>query len=113
MYIYTKFGYRYTAKLCIFFFQKTTCQLGTKQCRSKKRYRVAIFRDTHGHEIRIVTNVLTIGGKDRRYVSKTLDGRDLFGGSSSILFGTIENAVYNWQSEMAVALFKYSQIFWK
>lgn len=28
-----------------------TCQLGTPQCRSKKRHQVVTFQDGHGHEI--------------------------------------------------------------
>lgn len=37
-----------------------TCQLGTKQSRSKKRHRVVFFKDNHSHEIRVVTNLMNV-----------------------------------------------------
>lgn len=40
-----------------------TCQLGTKQCRSRKRHRVVVFRDANGNDIQVVTNVLDVSAE--------------------------------------------------
>ncbi|MBM7649048.1 hypothetical protein JOC78_002001 [Bacillus ectoiniformans] len=34
-----------------------TCKLGTQQSRSEKRHRVVFFKDSEGHEIRVVTSL--------------------------------------------------------
>ncbi len=92
-----------------------TCQLGTKQCRSKKRHRVVIFQDANGHEILVVTNVLNASAKkiaemyqERwtvevffRWVKQYLN--------VPALFGTTKNAVYH---QLFAAFIAYVLLKW-
>lgn len=87
-----------------------TCKLGTKQNRSKNRFRVVIFNDNCGNEIRVCTNIMTVSAevianayKERwkietffRFIKQNLN--------ATKLFGTTENAVYN---QLYVALIAY------
>ena len=92
-----------------------TCQLGTKQYRSKKRHRVVIFQDANGHEIRVVTNVLEVSAEkiadmyqERwtvevffRWIKQYLN--------VPTLFGTSEHAVYN---QLFAAFIAYVLLRW-
>ncbi|MBE0340413.1 IS4/IS5 family transposase [Paenibacillus sp. 28ISP30-2] len=41
-----------------------TCQLGTPGNRSQKRHRVMVFEEVHGHDIRVVTNLMHITAEE-------------------------------------------------
>ncbi|MGG3957350.1 transposase, partial [Bhargavaea massiliensis] len=92
-----------------------TCQLGTKQCRSKKRHRVVIFRDAHGKEIRVVTNVFDVSAEK---ITDMYQGRwavEVFFRwikqylNVPTLFGTTKNAVYN---QLFAAFIAYVLLRW-
>ncbi|MDO0878253.1 IS4 family transposase [Anoxybacillus gonensis] len=78
-----------------------TCQLGTKQCRSKKRHRVVIFQDANGHDIRVVTNVLEASAEKIAEMYQERWTVEVFFRwikqylNVPTLFGTDEHAVYN------------------
>lgn len=78
-----------------------TCQLGTKQCRSKKRHRVVIFRDAHGKEIRVVTNIFDVSAEKIADMYQERWAVEVFFRwikqylNVPTLFGTTKNAVYN------------------
>ncbi|HHY71915.1 MAG TPA: IS4 family transposase [Bacillus bacterium] len=92
-----------------------TCQLGTKQSRSKNRHRVVFFKDDYGNEMRVVTNVVDVAPeviadmyKARwrietffRWIKQNLN--------VPVLFGTTENAVFN---QLFAALIAYVLLKW-
>ncbi|WP_281883666.1 IS4 family transposase [Paenibacillus sp. YYML68] len=55
-----------------------TCRLGTEQCRSEKRHRVVFFQDDHGHEIRVVTNLLHVSAEHIVAIYKARWGIEVF-----------------------------------
>jgi hypothetical protein len=77
-----------------------TCQLGTSQSRSIKRYRVVIFRDDEGRDIRVVTNLRHVSPEKIADMYKVRWAIEIFFRwikqhlNVPILFGTTENAVY-------------------
>lgn len=77
-----------------------TCQLGTAQCRSKKRHRVVIFRDFEGREIRVVTDLMGVTAEQIALMYKARWQIEVFFRwikqhlNIPTLFGTTENAVY-------------------
>ncbi len=87
-----------------------TCQLGTKQVRSKNRFRVVTFKDDYDNEMRVCTNLMDVTAemvaeiyKSRwtietffRFVKQNLN--------LSKIFGTTENGVYN---QLFAALISY------
>jgi len=87
-----------------------TCKLGTKQKRSDNRFRVVIFNDDYGNEIRVCTNIMAVSAeaiadayKERwkietffRFIKQNLN--------ATKLFGTTKNAVYN---QLYIALIAY------
>jgi hypothetical protein len=87
-----------------------TCKLGTKQNRSENRFRIVIFNDDYGNEIRVCTDIMTVSAeaianayKERwkietffRFIKQNLN--------ATRLFGTTENAVYN---QLYIALIAY------
>lgn len=92
-----------------------TCQLGTKQCRSKKRHRVVIFRDAHGKEIRVVTNVFDVSAEKITDMYQERWAVEVFFRwikqylNVPTLFGTTKNAVYN---QLFAAFIAYVLLRW-
>lgn len=92
-----------------------TCQLGTKQCRSKKRHRVVIFQDANGHEIRVVTNVLEASAEKIAEMYQERWTVEVFFRwikqylNVPTLFGTNEHAVYN---QLFAAFIAYVLLRW-
>ncbi|ALA71388.1 transposase [Geobacillus stearothermophilus 10] len=92
-----------------------TCQLGTKQCRSKKRHRVVIFQDANGHEIRVVTNVLEASAEKIAEMYQARWTVEVFFRwikqylNVPTLFGTSEDAVYN---QLFAAFIAYVLLRW-
>lgn len=78
-----------------------TCQLGTKQVRSKKRLRVVTFLDNNNNEIRVCTNMTDVTAETIADIYKCRWGIESFfrfikqNLNVSRIFGTTENAAYN------------------
>jgi hypothetical protein len=92
-----------------------TCRLGTEQCRSEKRHRVVFFQDDHGHEIRVVTNLLHVSAEQIAAIYKARWGIEVFFRwikqhlNVPTLFGTTENAVYG---QLFAALIAFVLLQW-
>ena len=77
-----------------------TCPLGTPANRSQKRHRVVVFEDGHGHDIRVVTNLMHITAEEIALMYKARWQIELFFRwikqhlNIPTRFGTTENAVY-------------------
>ncbi|CAG7653460.1 IS4 family transposase IS5377 [Paenibacillus solanacearum] len=93
-----------------------TCQLGTPQCRSKKRHRVVIFQDFEGREIRVVTDLMHVTAEQIAQIYKARWQIEVFFRwikqhmNLTTLFGTTENAVYGqlFSALMVYVLLKWS-----
>ncbi len=78
-----------------------TCQLGTKQSRSKERHRVVFFKDDYGKEMRVVTNLMHVSPEAIADMYKARWRIETFfrwikqNLNVPVLFGTTENAVFN------------------
>lgn len=87
-----------------------TCQLGTKQVRSKNRFRVVTFHDCNNNEIRVCTNLMDVTAETIAEIYKyrwTIESFFRFIKQNlnvSRIFGTTENAVYN---QLFAALIAY------
>ncbi|MFB5762050.1 IS4 family transposase [Paenibacillus medicaginis] len=92
-----------------------TCYLGTPQCQSELRHRVVIFQDNHGHEIRVVTNLMHLSGEQVAEIYKARWGIEVFfrwikqNLNVPVLFGTTQNAVFN---QLFAALMTYVILKW-
>ncbi len=92
-----------------------TCRLGTEQCRSEKRHRVVFFQDDHGHEIRVVTNLLHVSAEQIATIYKARWGIEVFFRwikqhlNVPTLLGTTENAVYG---QLFAALIAFVLLQW-
>ncbi|MDQ8737954.1 IS4 family transposase [Paenibacillus sp. LHD-38] len=92
-----------------------TCRLDSKQCRSEKRHRVVFFQDDHGHEIRVVTNLLHLSAEQIAAIYKARWGIEVFFRwikqhlNVPTLFGTTENAVYG---QLFAALIAFVLLQW-
>ncbi|WP_242069277.1 IS4 family transposase, partial [Paenibacillus dendritiformis] len=92
-----------------------TCQLGTEQCRSKKRHRVVTFQDFDGRELRVVTDLMQVTPEEIAQMYKARWQIEVFFRwikqhlNIPTLFGTTENAVYG---QLFVALIVYVLLKW-
>ena len=92
-----------------------TCQLGTPQCRSVSRYRVVLFRDFEGREIRVVTDLMQVTAEQIANIYKARWQIEVFFRwikqhvNIPTLFGTTENAVYG---QLFTALMVYVLLKW-
>jgi hypothetical protein len=92
-----------------------TCQLGTEQSRSKKRHRVVFFKDDHGNEMRVVTNVMDVSPEviadmyRARWRIETFFRWIKQNLNVPTIFGTTENAVFN---QLFAALIAYVLLKW-
>lgn len=92
-----------------------TCQLGTPQTRSSKRHRVVVFRDDHGHEIRVVTDLMNLSAETIAGIYKARWEVETFFRwikqhlNIPVLFGTTPNAVYG---QLYAALITYVLLHW-
>lgn len=77
-----------------------TCKLGTPQKRSKNRFRVVIFMDDNGNEIRVATDLLHVSAEEIAEMYKACWTVETFFRqikqqfNVTRLFGTTQNAVY-------------------
>lgn len=87
-----------------------TCQVGTKQTRTKHRYRVVTFCDHKGHTIRVVTNVMNVNAEQIADMYKARWAIESFFHwikgylNIPILFGNSQNAVFT-QLFIALSVF--------
>lgn len=87
-----------------------TCQLGTEQNRSENRFRIVVFNDDYGNEIRVCTDIMNVTAKDIANAYKERWNIELFfrfikqNLNITKLFGTTKNAVYN---QLYIALITY------
>ncbi|MDQ0494871.1 IS4 family transposase [Paenibacillus brasilensis] len=92
-----------------------TCQLGTPQCRSKRRHRVVMFRDFEGRVIRVVTDLMQVTAEQIAQMYKARWQIEVFFRwikqhlNIPTLFGTTENAVYG---QLFCALIVYVLLKW-
>jgi len=95
--------------------QDLTCKLGTPQCQSEKRHRVVVFQDAHGHEIRVVTDLMQVSAERIAEIYKARWQIEVFFRwikqhlNVPTLFGTSENAVYG---QLYAALIVYVLLKW-
>lgn len=92
-----------------------TCQLGTKQSRSKQRHRVVFFKDDDGKDMRVVTNLMDVAPEAIADMYKARWRIETFfrwmkqNLNVPVLFGTTENAVFN---QLFAALIAYVLLKW-
>lgn len=92
-----------------------TCQLGTKQARSKQRHRVVFFKDDYENEMRVVTNLMNVSAEAIADMYKARWKIETFfrwikqNLNVPVLFGTTENAVFN---QLFAALIAFVLLKW-
>lgn len=87
-----------------------TCQPGTKQVRSKNRFRVITFKDNYGNEIKVCTDIMDVTAEMIAEIYKCRWTIETFfrfikqNLNVSRIFGTTKNSVYN---QLFAALIAY------